>query len=828
MKTLKRIISILVIFALFASLTAVNVGAVSTPASLMGKYINFGTFDADGDGTADPMVYLVAGRDDVNADGIGDYYLLSANSLMNAGVARTNSTYRHYNRWSLSDMRVWLNSDAETGQVAFTNHIEGTTPDANYKDRAGFLNSFNSYETSLILPVTHKSVIGKWHKDWTDGAPDEVINITSGTDGWNWGGDVHSGTSAAYYGTHVSYEQGSELSKRWRHLDSYANIDGYTFDKGTEDTSDDDVRGEATKEETTDKVFIPSIIDCYKYKLPLHDLMGSGYAHTWLRDVANGRKDSDYWTHNATFTRDTTSKISSIAVAEQQQIRPAMFIDGAVDYQVTGDGTKANPYTLVESKSCDDLTGKYIYFGEYGPSAEEKYPIKWYIAGTKDVDADGTEEYYMIASEIISLKEFSAYTGDSSHQKWNSAQWVASALRAWLNSDESTVTAYGKYVKYNTTTNETEYVAERPTSQDNTSAKVAMPSYSAEAGFLTNFTDAQKAMIKTAKHKSLIPASGYKDSNIKGLGFTVNTDASSLYYNILEIYSNAGSGTYNTVPNVIVPGTAANDVYQGIHTGRGADNESSSYFWIDALTNINGVRGNNFNTEYFDSQAAYIEATDKVFVPSLFDVAEFGGKMLVQHKESNNDEFGYQCGSAKPTDVNYSGYIWTRDYSVASDSADNTNKFVIVHTPTFGPKAQGLTDTLGVQPAMYVSIDTADTFGIGSYEDPLVFKTDVSGADGSIDIAYNGTNVTATGYVYNTTATENKFTLIIAKYAVEGEEGEEELVIKEAVPASKTLGAAAGTDTLTASVGYEQGYVYKAFLWNGSSFAPYTAAKTLN
>ncbi|MBE7037920.1 MAG: hypothetical protein E7404_03355 [Ruminococcaceae bacterium] len=799
MKRMKKLLSCILAISILLSMAVIDVAAISIPASLMGKYVKLGTFDGN------DMVWYVAARDNVNEDAISDYYLIKAEKLMEAGYARSDSGNRQFNRWSKSDLREYLNSNANAGEVAFdktNNTIE--TVSAGYADKAGFLTNFTTSERAIMLPVTHKSVISNYHKGWTP--PADAVD--SGTDvKWLPAGNVYEDTTLEAYMKHTPYDNDSTLGKRWRFLDYYTNIDGnYTIGETT--------YTEVPKEETTDYIFVPSIIDAYKYKLPLFNLIPTNDKAMWLRDVTMDATDGTYFLNNAIFYKHNISRLNGRRSTDNAYVVPAMFIDGSIKYNVTGDGTKENPYTLVWEKSCDDLVGKYVYLGQYGPSADEKYPIKWYVAGSKDVDGDGTEEYYTIASEIIDLKEMSTW-GGMSHQSFNSAQWASTALRAWLNSDESTVSAYGKYV----TEDDNKQTIYNTESTISNHMQVGTPSYSDEAGFLTNFTAGEKAIIKPVTHKYLMGTIGYKAGNAKDAGFEVGGE-----YNMLEQSATCTSGTYNSVPNAIVPGTTANDIWQGVHTGRAADNEDVNYFWIDALTNINGVRGNNFGEDTFDSTARYVETTDLVFVPSLFDVADFGGEMLKMNKANNNLNVGYQCGSDKPSDANNGGYVWMRDLLITA-SWSGANACASVYSPVVGPRALSLANSYGVQPAMYISSDIV-TSGLGTYAEPLtVVTSDTADADGQVEITKDElTNkVTATAHIYNKTNDTKNFVVIIAKY-ITNEDGN--LVLEIADMDDLQLSNTDDPTTISASLDYEEGATYKAFIWDNLSIAPYSQAKS--
>ena len=115
--------------------------------------------------------------------------------------------------------------------------------------------------------------------------------------------------------------------------------------------------------------------------------------------------------------------------------------------------------------------------------------------------------------------------------------------------------------------------------------------YENEAGFLTNFSANEKALIKPVTHKYLISGSGEKENRAQSAGFAIGGT-----YNMLEQYGFETSLNTSKLLTTYLPH------YKGIHSGN-ASSENKDEYWVDMLTNINNVRGNNFGEAYFDSTA---------------------------------------------------------------------------------------------------------------------------------------------------------------------------------------------------------------------------------
>ena len=94
----------------------------------------------------------------------------------NSGSHRRSGYRRIYgsNHWRDSDMRSWLNSDAEAGEVEWlcgNPPKDGYIMDYNgygaYADKAGFLNGFKPDEAAAIKTVTQRSIVS--HPEYTAG-----------------------------------------------------------------------------------------------------------------------------------------------------------------------------------------------------------------------------------------------------------------------------------------------------------------------------------------------------------------------------------------------------------------------------------------------------------------------------------------------------------------------------------------------------------------------------------------------------------------------------------------------------------------------------------
>lgn len=132
--------------------------------------------------------------------------------------------------------------------------------------------------------------------------------------------------------------------------------------------------------------------------------------------------------------------------------------------------------------------GDYVQFGSYYGK-----PILWKVI---NVDADGSPMLY--SEKILCLKPFDAaesgnanqigdnpYSTDYDRQQYGSNNWENSNIREWLNSSDTAV-------KYTT----------QPPTKD--AVCDSYNAYEDEAGFLSNFSQSERAAIKPVTHKSIL------------------------------------------------------------------------------------------------------------------------------------------------------------------------------------------------------------------------------------------------------------------------------------------------------------------------------------
>ena len=208
------------------------------------------------------------------------------------------------NHWRDSDMRSWLNSDAETGQVKW---LCGNPPKDGYivgggayDGKAGFLNGFTRDEVAAIKTVTQRAIVS--HPEYTAGYID-----ASGAD-LPYNTDIGS-VADGYEGAH------------------YENI--------------------------TDKVFL---LDVKQLHTVYENLGGYYIAQNrngvnwsyWLRTpVTDCNHDMRYVSPQGSIGRDAPYK-------GYYGVRPAFYLDAAYYTVTSGSGTAADPYVgAAPSKPAD-------------------------------------------------------------------------------------------------------------------------------------------------------------------------------------------------------------------------------------------------------------------------------------------------------------------------------------------------------------------------------------------------------------------------------------------------------------------------------------------
>lgn len=307
-----RAISLLLSVVLVLCLLPMPVKAVDArPEIQIGDYIQLGTYNGEA------IVWRCVAKDNNGPLMLSDKVLedsmpYDATTGANArtGSHRRNSWRSKHgsNHWRDSNMRSWLNSDAEAGAVDW---LCGNPPDADhvlpstaaYNQKEGFLRSFSQNEIGAIKTVTQRSIVS--HPEYTAGYLDEP-----GTD--------------LPYNTDIS-----------------TVADGY--DK-------------AYYENIIDKVFLLDVRQLHTI-YENRQTLGSYYIarnrsgaiwNYWLRTpVTNCNHDMRYVTTGGSIGRDSPYK-------GYYGVRPAFYLD-AENYAVSsGDGkTAGSPYVITAPKAPD-------------------------------------------------------------------------------------------------------------------------------------------------------------------------------------------------------------------------------------------------------------------------------------------------------------------------------------------------------------------------------------------------------------------------------------------------------------------------------------------
>ena len=263
----------------------------------LGDYIRLGSYDGE------PILWRCVSVDENGPLMLSDKVLCDSmpydaqTSENSTSGSHRRSGYRSKygsNHWRDSDMRSWLNSDAEAGQVKW---LCGNPPKDGYimgggayDGKAGFLNGFTRDEAAAIKTVTQRSIVS--HPEYTAGYID-----APGTD-LPYNTDIGS-VADGYEGAH------------------YENI--------------------------TDKVFLLDV----KQLHTVYENLGSYYIAQnrngvnwsyWLRTpVTDCNHDMRYVSPQGSIGRDAPCK-------GYYGVRPAFYLDAAYYAVTSGSGTAADPY----------------------------------------------------------------------------------------------------------------------------------------------------------------------------------------------------------------------------------------------------------------------------------------------------------------------------------------------------------------------------------------------------------------------------------------------------------------------------------------------------
>ena len=304
----KRTVSLLL--AVILVLCPLQVMAADNkPTIKIGDYIQMGTYDET------PIVWRCVAEDDNGPLMLSDRVLCDSmpydaktNKNAETGSHRRNSWRGNFgsNHWRDSNIRSWLNSNAEAGKV---NWLCGNPPTSDsvhpswvaYDQKEGFLRSFSADELGAIRTVKQRSIVS--HPEYTAGYIDA------------------SGVDLPYNKT----------------IDTVA--DGYYS---------------AYYEDIWDKVFL---LDVQQLKTVNDNLNGYHIARNrnnvqwgyWLRTpITTCNHDMRYVTPQGTILRDAPYN-------GYYGVRPAFYLNTESYTVSSGAGTSANPY-VVSAPNAPDYT----------------------------------------------------------------------------------------------------------------------------------------------------------------------------------------------------------------------------------------------------------------------------------------------------------------------------------------------------------------------------------------------------------------------------------------------------------------------------------------
>ena len=305
-----RVMALLLSVVLMLGLLPLPVRAAGAETGVqLGDYIRLGSYDGE------PILWRCVSVDENGPLMLSDKVLCDSmpydaqTSENSTSGSHRRSGYRSKygsNHWRDSDMRSWLNSDAEAGQVKW---LCGNPPKDGYimgggayDGKAGFLNGFTRDEAAAIKTVTQRSIVS--HPEYTAGYID-----ASGAD-LPYNTDIGS-VADGYEGAH------------------YENI--------------------------TDKVFLLDV----KQLCTVYENLGSYYIAQnrdgvnwsyWLRTpVTDCNHDMRYVSPQGSIGRDAPCK-------GYYGVRPAFYLDTAYYAVTSGSGTETDPYVGTAPNKPADST----------------------------------------------------------------------------------------------------------------------------------------------------------------------------------------------------------------------------------------------------------------------------------------------------------------------------------------------------------------------------------------------------------------------------------------------------------------------------------------
>ena len=306
----KKLTAVLLTLCMAISLLPMSVQASSKPDIKVGDYVKMGTYNNAS------ILWRCVSIDDngplMLADKIVDTLAYDAKTNDNSTSKSHSRSYKRddygSNYWKDSNMRSWLNSTAEAGNVDWLcgnppkdGYVSGVGA---YNQKAGFLNAFSKAEIAAMKTVTQRSLVS--HPEYNKG----IVN-----------GDANSDL---YYYTDIS--------------EAVANYDNSYF------------------ETTTEKVFL---LDVKQANAVWKNLNGYYVAYNnngmawpyWLRTpVTDCNHDMRYISSSGQVGR-YAPWYSDLGV------RPAFYLDSDYFVATSGSGSQSSPYIgSAPNKQEDDYT----------------------------------------------------------------------------------------------------------------------------------------------------------------------------------------------------------------------------------------------------------------------------------------------------------------------------------------------------------------------------------------------------------------------------------------------------------------------------------------
>ena len=389
-----RVMALLLSVVLLLGLLPLPVGAADTETRVqLGDYIQLGRYEND------PILWRCVSVDENGPLMLSDRVLCDympydarTSENPNSGSHRRSGYRSKYgsNHWRDSDMRSWLNSDAEAGQVKWLcgnpptkDYVMEYNGEGAYDGKAGFLNGFTRDEAAAIKTVTQRSIVS--HPEYTAGYID-----APGTD-LPYNTDIGS-VADGYEGAH------------------YENI--------------------------TDKVFLLDVKQLHTVSKNL-----GNYYIGWNR---NGTQ-WNYWlrtpvtdcNHDMRYVTPQGSILRAAPYIGYYGVRPAFYLDEAYYTVTSGSGTETDPYVgAAPTKPADSTplspaqrdTGD----GNWDVDTETYLQVEMSDYYTKDPEyANATIPVYVIQKPRSDTENMVILFCAEGYTKSQQADFVQDVQRLW-------------------------------------------------------------------------------------------------------------------------------------------------------------------------------------------------------------------------------------------------------------------------------------------------------------------------------------------------------------------------------------------------------------